>query len=129
MMPVFLLIVAAVLATAGARDIYGIVPLIPTSSFLDEQREIFRAEFQPVEVFTGLPDETYAALVDVLAQTPGEDILVAIVTAGPISWYAASLELLLDAGAAVLTVGQRVCLLYTSPSPRDRTRSRMPSSA
>ena len=26
--------------------------------------------------------------------------------------------------------GQRVdCLLYTSPSPRDRTRSRMPSSA
>ena len=24
---------------------------------------------------------------------------------------------------------QGVCLLYTSPSPRDRTRSRMPSSA
>ena len=24
---------------------------------------------------------------------------------------------------------KRVCLLYTSPSPRDRTRSRMPSSA
>ena len=26
-------------------------------------------------------------------------------------------------------VGLRACLLYTSPSPRDRTRSRMPSSA
>ena len=26
-------------------------------------------------------------------------------------------------------VSCRVCLLYTSPSPRDRTRSRMPSSA
>ena len=25
--------------------------------------------------------------------------------------------------------GFRICLLYTSPSPRDRTRSRMPSSA
>ena len=25
--------------------------------------------------------------------------------------------------------GAVVCLLYTSPSPRDRTRSRMPSSA
>ena len=25
--------------------------------------------------------------------------------------------------------GDKVCLLYTSPSPRDRTRSRMPSSA
>ena len=24
---------------------------------------------------------------------------------------------------------KRICLLYTSPSPRDRTRSRMPSSA
>ena len=25
--------------------------------------------------------------------------------------------------------GEKTCLLYTSPSPRDRTRSRMPSSA
>ena len=28
-----------------------------------------------------------------------------------------------------LNVGTNTCLLYTSPSPRDRTRSRMPSSA
>ena len=28
-----------------------------------------------------------------------------------------------------LGVNQNICLLYTSPSPRDRTRSRMPSSA
>ena len=27
------------------------------------------------------------------------------------------------------TAGRIICLLYTSPSPRDRTRSRMPSSA
>ena len=27
------------------------------------------------------------------------------------------------------TVDHYICLLYTSPSPRDRTRSRMPSSA
>ena len=27
------------------------------------------------------------------------------------------------------TPHQNICLLYTSPSPRDRTRSRMPSSA
>ena len=26
-------------------------------------------------------------------------------------------------------MGSKDCLLYTSPSPRDRTRSRMPSSA
>ena len=29
----------------------------------------------------------------------------------------------------VLEVKHIICLLYTSPSPRDRTRSRMPSSA
>ena len=28
-----------------------------------------------------------------------------------------------------LTLDANTCLLYTSPSPRDRTRSRMPSSA
>ena len=27
------------------------------------------------------------------------------------------------------SLGLDICLLYTSPSPRDRTRSRMPSSA
>ena len=41
-----------------------------------------------------------------------------------------------DGGAKVLVIeksnqfgGTSACLLYTSPSPRDRTRSRMPSSA
>ena len=32
-------------------------------------------------------------------------------------------------GAGKTAVTDYVCLLYTSPSPRDRTRSRMPSSA
>ena len=31
--------------------------------------------------------------------------------------------------AKATEAGKKVCLLYTSPSPRDRTRSRMPSSA
>ena len=30
---------------------------------------------------------------------------------------------------AIIRPDLKVCLLYTSPSPRDRTRSRMPSSA
>ena len=38
--------------------------------------------------------------------------------------------LLNDNGRALLPRALRMlCLLYTSPSPRDRTRSRMPSSA
>ena len=32
-------------------------------------------------------------------------------------------------GGQIQTSSYRACLLYTSPSPRDRTRSRMPSSA
>ena len=31
--------------------------------------------------------------------------------------------------ASELSQKYKICLLYTSPSPRDRTRSRMPSSA
>ena len=32
-------------------------------------------------------------------------------------------------GEVVEKADPHICLLYTSPSPRDRTRSRMPSSA
>ena len=34
-----------------------------------------------------------------------------------------------DTRAVPIVEDNKVCLLYTSPSPRDRTRSRMPSSA
>ena len=38
-------------------------------------------------------------------------------------------RLLQQGGLFLLDGLDEVCLLYTSPSPRDRTRSRMPSSA
>ena len=38
-------------------------------------------------------------------------------------------DFLLTAGAIGILYKENACLLYTSPSPRDRTRSRMPSSA
>ena len=34
-----------------------------------------------------------------------------------------------DAGPTVITAPYLICLLYTSPSPRDLSTSRMPSSA
>ena len=43
-----------------------------------------------------------------------------------LSWFGDSGYLLLD---EITCVDDWACLLYTSPSPRDRTRSRMPSSA
>ena len=40
------------------------------------------------------------------------------------------IERLIDTGSAFLEFSQlAACLLYTSPSPRDRQKSRMPSSA
>ena len=36
---------------------------------------------------------------------------------------------LIIAGVLIVNLLGKACLLYTSPSPRDRTRSRMPSSA
>ena len=53
---------------------------------------------------------------------------VAIVTGGTRGIGLAIAHALGEAGAK-LVVTSRTCLLYTSPSPRDRTRSRMPSSA
>ena len=43
-------------------------------------------------------------------------------------YFGEPLNLLFDPGLA-RHLDLRFCLLYTSPSPRDRTRSRMPSSA
>ena len=44
-----------------------------------------------------------------------------------------AIDVMDEVGARVhlknINVPQNICLLYTSPSPRDRTRSRMPSSA
>ena len=38
-------------------------------------------------------------------------------------------KLFVMAGPCVIEDPDRICLLYTSPSPRDRQKSRMPSSA
>ena len=48
--------------------------------------------------------------------------------------YSGRVERIVDFGAFVNILPGKdglvhICLLYTSPSPRDRTRSRMPSSA
>ena len=40
-----------------------------------------------------------------------------------------SMKIRLARGGSKKRPFYRICLLYTSPSPRDRTRSRMPSSA
>ena len=47
------------------------------------------------------------------------------------AWYTLVWRMipLFTAVAAMVAIGAFTCLLYTSPSPRDRQKSRMPSSA
>ena len=64
---------------------------------------------------------------------PGHAPLIASVRPGVIEIYdgrEVSDRIFVAGGFAEVTRERcTVCLLYTSPSPRDRTRSRMPSSA
>ena len=55
-------------------------------------------------------------------EIPGTDTVVALVTTDASSGTAGT-------GQSLITVTTSGCLLYTSPSPRDRQKSRMPSSA
>ena len=77
-------------------------------------------------LFSDGTNVNYADLGNIIshqaAQTvfPGAIMAYAMVAA-PAGWLVCN-------GAAVSRTGY-ACLLYTSPSPRDRTRSRMPSSA
>jgi len=78
-----------------------------------------------------LAEEDGAALLVLIMDTPGGftkptwSICKSILNAGvPVCTYVA------PSGARAGSAGVYItCLLYTSPSPRDRTRSRMPSSA
>ena len=58
---------------------------------------------------------------EVVEQLLEKGIFVAIVSAG--------VDLFVSSIAGMLKVDDWICLLYTSPSPRDKRQSRMPSSA
>ena len=62
----------------------------------------------------------YLLLAELLKSTAQEEQLVADLVGSSVGRYTAKRRIMLRSMS---------CLLYTSPSPRDRTRSRMPSSA
>ena len=79
-----------------------------------------------------------AAATDLIAALTSLDIRPVIVAGPELDWLPDEPGCVGDLDEGPFHFGERlagvverfgVCLLYTSPSPRDRTRSRMPSSA
>ena len=73
--------------------------------------------------FDGDNSETNFTLSQSVANTAEVEVYVGNVRQDPFSAYSIS------GGTTLAFTTTQTCLLYTSPSPRDRTRSRMPSSA
>ena len=75
-----------------------------------------------------------ATLVDSTREAPLENAVI-IVRDGRIETVGDSAQTAIPKDADIIDISGHwvtpglICLLYTSPSPRDRTRSRMPSSA
>ena len=73
-----------------------------------------------------------AAAPDAPAATPGTTGTRGV-PAGPgtwrVTWHGVRTVATLELRQRVRSTRWKICLLYTSPSPRDRQKSRMPSSA
>ena len=101
--------------------------LVPVS-----RRERLAFAAPPLRRSGPVSDEVRRHVIAINALDPAEVLDVEWIDNGP-GWVGVELR----SAAAVLAArpdptayaGAKVCLLYTSPSPRDRTRSRMPSSA
>ena len=91
----------------------------------------------PAPAALGLADPTGAPLLaawqgaDAYLAAPQRMTLIRTARAGmPLPAYLSDLAVMLATTPGIAVTAQQItCLLYTSPSPRDRTRSRMPSSA
>ncbi len=81
------------------------------------------------EAITGVPRERIIAVAREFAnnaeQTKGKSMV--ILGAGLNHWY--NMDMNYRGIINLLVMCGCICRLYTSPSPRDRTRPRMPSSA
>ena len=121
----------------GAVD--GLIATRPRPGEASSARSSFESAYAAAggadgAIYTG---ETYDAIkiaaAAIISDPDGEDILGALKSTG-VNYVGASGTHTFDAAGDVLGTGYEVCqfdgcLLYTSPSPRDATLSRMPSSA
>ena len=121
-------------------------PLFVVAEFLDretgqiKQQEVFLGDF-PIMTDTGtfVINGTERVIVSQLVRSPGvyfsqeidktsdKEVFIGKMIPGRGAWLEFDTDKRDTLGVRVDR--KRSCLLYTSPSPRDRTRSRMPSSA
>ena len=78
-----------------------------------------------LQVVAAFPHQLTASIIGVIVAIIAGWLIVGQMDALTGVTLAMSLGLVVMAGIPLL----QLCLLYTSPSPRDRTRTRMPSSA
>ena len=72
----------------------------------------------------------YGNSIRVLVTDSGPDQILSLAQPTSSEWeFQTTTSVSYSAANATAKVYRYTCLLYTSPSPRDRTRSRMPSSA
>ena len=91
-----------------------------------EGRNALIAELDKVDLIKN-PGKLGEALSKYLKSKESREVYFKATRDGTVGHHATATNILRDALAGPLSYNN--CLLYTSPSPRDRTRSRMPSSA
>ena len=115
------------------RDYYPMYPVEAEFLAEDEEKEENRTESPKDETFAYLQKIAKTPLLDPEQETAlfekyqeGFRTFTNLLNQFP-DWMLASLEI--PENNTSNSDHPQTCLLYTSPSPRDRTRSRMPSSA
>ena len=88
------------------------------TNILDTAKHVISAEAEALNSLAGSLDGSFVSAVETILAAQGHIIVVGIGKSGHIGRKIA---------ASLASTG--TCLLYTSPSPRDATLSRMPSSA
>ena len=118
----------------SAQPPHKMLTLDALCEWLAQRTGLLFIRIDPLKIdFTKVADvmsASYAARFNILPVELTHDTLV-VATADPclIEWEAEISKVSRRAIRRVIANPLDICLLYTSPSPRDRTRSRMPSSA
>ena len=114
--------------TLDADELADLAPDLPQGVIDDVFRGLSVEEREQLRAAMSYPEESVGSIMDFDMVTVREDISLEVVLR-----YLRQFDELPDHTDQLFVVDRnehlKGCLLYTSPSPRDRTRSRMPSSA